>query len=119
MSLLVAALAQLDHADAARVDFRRGAIVRIDVDGAAAGQSEPRWNLKPRVARIVEGSRSRSYCGPKAKTPIGLPFASRCNDTSLRRMACKHRSESPFARAAGPHHLRSGPLQVEESCWYS
>jgi len=55
MSLLVAALAQLDHADATRVDFRKGAIVRIDVDALPPGKSEPRWNLEPRSRAIVEG----------------------------------------------------------------
>ena len=55
MSLLVAALAQLEHADGARVDFRKGAIVRIDVDALPPGRSEPRWNLKPRSREIVEG----------------------------------------------------------------
>src|SRR6267143_1382040 len=54
MSLLVAALAQLEHADGARVDFRKGAIVRIDVDALPPGRSEPRWNLKPRSRVIVE-----------------------------------------------------------------
>src|SRR3984893_9314183 len=55
MSLLVAALAQLDQADAARVDFRKGAIVSIDVDALPPSRSEPRWNLKPRARAIVEG----------------------------------------------------------------
>ena len=55
MSLLVVALAQLDPADAARVDFSKGAIVRIDVDALPPGKSQPRWNLKPRSRAILEG----------------------------------------------------------------
>jgi phosphohistidine phosphatase len=55
MSLLVVALAQLAQGDGERVTFRKGAIVRIDVDALPPSKSEPRWHLKPRVRTIVEG----------------------------------------------------------------
>ncbi len=56
MSQLVAALAALDQEDAARVDFRKGAIVRIDVGALpAARPTRPRWWLKPRSRTLAEG----------------------------------------------------------------
>lgn len=55
MSQLVAALAQLGRDDARRVQFRKGAIVRIDVDGFPPKKSEARWHLKPRMRAFGEG----------------------------------------------------------------
>ena len=55
MSNLVAALAQLGPDDAARVQFRKGAVVRIDVDALPPRKSEPRWNLRPRSRTFAEG----------------------------------------------------------------
>jgi phosphohistidine phosphatase len=55
MSHLVATLSQLGPEDAGRVQFRKGAIVRIDVDGLPPKQSEPRWHLKPRSRTFAEG----------------------------------------------------------------
>jgi len=96
------------------VDFRKGAIVRIDVDALPPGQDEPRWNLKPRSRAIVEGAPAReSYCGPTVQdAPIGLPFASRCTNTSLPPPAATVRI--PIAAApAEPHHRGSRPCQVD------
>jgi phosphohistidine phosphatase len=56
MSLLVAALAGLSKPDAARVDFRKGAIVRIDVgELPSARPSEPRWHMKTRSRVFAKG----------------------------------------------------------------
>jgi phosphohistidine phosphatase len=55
MSDLVALLAQLGPDDAARVQFRKGAIVRIDVDALPPRRSESRWHLKPRSRAFAEG----------------------------------------------------------------
>ena len=66
MSLLVAALARLGHDGARRVLFRKGAIVRIDVDALPPNKSESRWHLKPRSREIGEGI-------PLAKATAGRP----------------------------------------------
>lgn len=55
MSRLVAALARLQSTEDARIDFRKGAIVRIDVDAFPPEKSSPRWHLKPRSREVVEG----------------------------------------------------------------
>jgi phosphohistidine phosphatase len=55
MSNLVAMLSQLGPEDAARVQFRKGAIVRIDVDALPPHKSEPRWHLQPRSRAFAEG----------------------------------------------------------------
>jgi phosphohistidine phosphatase len=56
MTALVATLGGLDARDAARVVFRKGAIVRIDVGALpAAKPSQPRWHLKPRSRTFAEG----------------------------------------------------------------
>ena len=55
MSRLVVALARLGAAQAGRVEFRKGAIVRIDVDAFPPKKSEPRWHLKPRSRTFAEG----------------------------------------------------------------
>lgn len=55
MSRLVAALGRLGAEEGARVDFRKGALVRIDVDGFPPEESEPRWHLRPRSRTVVEG----------------------------------------------------------------
>ena len=56
MSELVVALAALSKEDAQRVDFRKGAIVRIDVGALPSGRpSQPRWWLKPRSRELGKG----------------------------------------------------------------
>jgi phosphohistidine phosphatase len=55
MSHLVAALSQLGPEDAERVQFRKGAILRIDVDALPPKKSEPRWHLKPRSRIFADG----------------------------------------------------------------
>jgi len=55
MSHLVAALGQLGRDDESRVEFRKGAIVRIDVDAFPPAKSKPRWHLKPRSREVAEG----------------------------------------------------------------
>jgi phosphohistidine phosphatase len=55
MSNLVASLSQLGPEDAARVQFRKGAVIRIDVDALPPQKSEPRWHLKPRSRTFAEG----------------------------------------------------------------
>ena len=55
MSRLVVALARLGQAQAAQVQFRKGAIVRIDVDAFPPKKSEPRWHLKPRSRTFADG----------------------------------------------------------------
>jgi phosphohistidine phosphatase len=56
MSLLVAALADLSQADADRVDFRKGAIVRIDVGALPSGRpTQPKWWLRPRTRELIKG----------------------------------------------------------------
>ena len=56
MTALVVALAQLGPDDAGRVQFRKGAIVRIDVDALPPKKSEPRWHLRPRTRTFGEGA---------------------------------------------------------------
>jgi phosphohistidine phosphatase len=55
MSHLVAALGRLGEAEARRVAFEKGAIVRIDVDAFPPKKSEPRWHLDPDSRKIVKG----------------------------------------------------------------
>ncbi|HZX94485.1 MAG TPA: phosphohistidine phosphatase SixA [Myxococcales bacterium] len=66
MTRLVALLAQLDAGDAARVQFRKGAILRIDVDALPPKKSEPRWHQKPRSRAFAQGL-------PLAKKPTAAP----------------------------------------------
>ena len=70
ISLLVAALAKLGQDDAGRVVFRKGAIVRIDVDALPPDKSEARWHLRPRSREIAEGL-------PLAKATAGRPSKAR------------------------------------------
>jgi len=122
MSLLVAALALLDHADATRVDFRKGAIVRIDVDALPPGQE--RAALEPQAAVARDRGRApagESYCGPTIQgAPIGFAVRVALHEHQPAVGGLQHRSESPFAsRAAEPTPRPSGPARVAESCWYS
>lgn len=56
MSQLVTALAALSKEDAARVDFRKGAIVRIDVGELPSGRpTQPRWWMKPKSRLLAKG----------------------------------------------------------------
>jgi phosphohistidine phosphatase len=55
MSNLVATLSRLGPDDAARVQFRKGAIVRIDVDALPPDKTEPRWHLRPRSRTFAQG----------------------------------------------------------------
>ncbi|MGZ6126468.1 MAG: phosphohistidine phosphatase SixA [Myxococcales bacterium] len=55
MSQLVVALARLAQAEAAQVEFGKGAVVRIDVDAFPPKKSVPRWHLKPRSRAIEDG----------------------------------------------------------------
>ncbi len=56
MSLLIAALAEVPRADQERIDFRKGAIVRIDVgELPSARPSQPRWHMKPRSRELAKG----------------------------------------------------------------
>ncbi len=55
MSHLVAALARLPPEQEARVQFPKGAIVRIDVDAFPPGKSEPHWYLDPESREVVDG----------------------------------------------------------------
>ena len=56
MTQLVAALGDVPRADAARIDFRKGAIVRIDVGDLPSGRpSQPRWWMKPRSRTLAKG----------------------------------------------------------------
>ena len=56
MSQLVAALGDVPRADVPRIDFRKGAIVRIDVgELPGARPSQPRWWLKPRSRELGKG----------------------------------------------------------------
>ena len=56
MSQLVAALGDVAKPDQPRIDFRKGAIVRIDVgELPSARPTQPRWWLKPRSRELAKG----------------------------------------------------------------
>jgi phosphohistidine phosphatase len=56
MTQLVIALAGLSKEDAERVDFKKGAIVRIDVgDLPSARPSEAKWWMKPKSRTLAKG----------------------------------------------------------------
>ena len=56
MSLLVAALGDVAKTDQERIDFRKGAIVRIDVgELPSARPTQPRWWMKPRSRTLAKG----------------------------------------------------------------
>ena len=56
MSQLVAALGDVGKADLSRIDFRKGAIVRIDVGELPSGRpSEPRWSMRPKSRTLAKG----------------------------------------------------------------
>lgn len=56
MTQLVIALAALGKEDAARVDFRKGAVVRIDVgELPSARPSQARFWLKPKTRQVAKG----------------------------------------------------------------
>jgi phosphohistidine phosphatase len=67
MSQLVAVLGDVPKQDQERIDFRKGAIVRIDVGPLPSGRpSEPRWHLKPKSLLLVKGLPLRK---PTAEKP--------------------------------------------------
>jgi len=56
MSQLVAALADLSREESGRVNFRKGAIVRIDVGALpSARPTQPKWWMKPRSRTLAKG----------------------------------------------------------------
>ncbi|HUJ25059.1 MAG TPA: phosphohistidine phosphatase SixA [Myxococcales bacterium] len=56
MSQLVAALGDVARADLPRVNFRKGAIVRIDVGELPSGRpSEPKWHMRPKSRTLAKG----------------------------------------------------------------
>ncbi len=56
MSQLVAVLADVPRVDQGRIDFRKGAIVRIDVgELPSARPTLPRWWLKPKSRTLARG----------------------------------------------------------------
>lgn len=56
MSQLVAVLGEVPKQDQSRIDFRKGAIVRIDVGALPSGRpSEPRWHMRPRSRTLAKG----------------------------------------------------------------
>lgn len=77
MSQLVAALGDVPRADVPRIDFRKGAIVRIDVgELPGARPAQPRWWLKPRSRELARGVPLRKDAatrenaeGPTAEKP--------------------------------------------------
>lgn len=66
MSQLVAVLGDVPKEDQERIDFRKGAIVRIDVGALPSGRpSEARWHLKPKNRLLVRGLPLRKPTGEK------------------------------------------------------
>jgi phosphohistidine phosphatase len=56
MTHLLAAVGNVPKSEASRLDFKKGAIVRIDVgELPAARPSEPRWWLKPKSRMLEKG----------------------------------------------------------------
>jgi phosphohistidine phosphatase len=56
MSQLVAALGDVPRSEVPRIDFKKGAIVRIDVgELPSARPSQPRWWLKPQSRELAKG----------------------------------------------------------------
>lgn len=56
MSQLVSALGDLAKEQAAKVEFRKGSIVRIDVGALPSGRpSQPRWWMRPRTRTLEKG----------------------------------------------------------------
>jgi phosphohistidine phosphatase len=79
MTGLIAALGRLSPADAARLDFRKGAVVRVDASGLPATKAaEPRWWIKPRTATRQKGLPFRDLAATEDETgkePGGAPSA--------------------------------------------
>ena len=68
MSQLVAALGDVPRAEVPRIDFRKGAIVRIDVgELPGARPAQPRWWLKPRSRQLAKGVPLRKDTAAKEK----------------------------------------------------
>ena len=68
MSQLVAVLGDVSKADQQRLDFRKGAIVRIDVGALPSGRpSEPRWHMRPRSRLLVKGLPLKKLPKPTAE----------------------------------------------------
>jgi phosphohistidine phosphatase len=56
MTQLLALVGDVPKAEAARLDFRKGAIVRVDVgELPSARPSEPKWWLKPKSRMLAKG----------------------------------------------------------------
>lgn len=56
MSLLVAALGDVPKAEQERIDFRKGAIVRVDVgELPSARPTQPRWHMRPKSRELAKG----------------------------------------------------------------
>ena len=67
MSQLVATVGEVAKADQERIDFRNGAIVRIDVGALpSARPTQPRWHLKPKSRALAKGLPLRK---PTAERP--------------------------------------------------
>ena len=74
MSQLVAALGDVPRVDVPRIDFRKGAIVRIDVgELPGARPAQPRWWLKPRSRELARGVPLRKDATTKAKAETATP----------------------------------------------
>jgi phosphohistidine phosphatase len=71
MTQLVAALGEVPRADVPRIDFRKGAIVRIDVgELPSARPSQPRWWMKPRSRTLAKGvplKKDKPFAAGKSK----------------------------------------------------
>ena len=58
----------VSKADQQRLDFRKGAIVRIDVGALPSGRpSEPRWHMRPRSRLLVKGLPLKKLPKPTAE----------------------------------------------------
>lgn len=56
MSTALAALAKLPPDEARAIDFKKGSIVRVDVEGALeAGAGVVQWWMKPKTTAVLEG----------------------------------------------------------------
>jgi phosphohistidine phosphatase len=70
MSELVAVLGDVPKPDLERIDFRKGAIVRIDVgELPGARPTQPRWSMKPRSRTLARGLPLRKATAEKPPRP--------------------------------------------------
>ena len=122
MSALVAALGHLDAKRAAEVEFKKGAVVRIDVGSLPlAKKAEPRWWLPPkgrdkkkglplggsRPAAVVPGKKGAArQARPAAK-------AARRKPAAAKKAAPRKAEPAPRKAEPAPHKAKPAPHKAK------